>query len=157
MIFFEFTQLSCTSNCGSATVNKLITNTKTRFFLEGGGEVGLIYWPVEGLVTVQFAPSPWEVWMGQAAAVCHTNLCSHPTWKCPAGEVSWNKQHNNSIIYLLDHIFPNEKKIVDKKYKIINKSDLKIFPSENLMITEAKFLIILNILDRFWKTKIKEP
>lgn len=113
---FFFTQLSCTSKCGSATVNKLITNTKTLFFFfgRGVGGVGLIHWPVEGLVTVQFAPSPWEVWMGQAAAVCHTNLCSHPTWKCPAGEVSWNKQHNNSIIYLSGHIFPNEKKLLIK-------------------------------------------
>lgn len=39
---FFFTQLSCTSKCGSATVNKLITNTKTLFFfLEGGWGGGL--------------------------------------------------------------------------------------------------------------------
>lgn len=120
---FFFTQLSCTSKCGSATVNKFITNTKTLFFFwKGGGGVGLIHWPVEGLVTVQFAPSPWEVWMGQAAAVCQTNLCSHPTWKCPAGEVSWNK-HNNCIIFIVSY-FPWHTLIYLKQtfyYKKTNK------------------------------------
>lgn len=72
----------------------------------------------------------WDRRPPSAKQICvRTPPESVPPEKCP---------ETNTIIvsYLSYHIFPDEKKIVDKKYKIIYKSDFKIFPSENLMITD---------------------
>lgn len=150
---FFFTQLSCTSKCGSATVNKLITNTKTLFFFFGRG-VGGWAWSTDllrGWWLYSLLRHPgrfeWDRRPPSATQICvHTPPESVLPEKCP--------ETNNTIIvsYTYRVIFSQMKKNCWLKYKIIYKSDFKIFPSENLMITEAKFLIILNILDRFWKT-----